>query len=88
MSLKTILILIPLLPLAAAAIALEDAGDSRTIRYLTQFLGGVARSVQDTPLAKAVEELANLQTSGKSMQSQLARVARMVQDRIARVPAI
>ncbi|MBT8411876.1 MAG: response regulator [Octadecabacter sp.] len=74
--------------LAAAAVALEDAGDTRTIRYLTQFLGGVAHSVQDTPLAKAVEELAHLQTSGKSMHSQLARVAGMVQDRIARVPAI
>lgn len=73
--------------LAAAAIALEDAGDARSIRYLTQFLGGVARSVHDTPLAAAVDELAHLQTSGGSMQAQLAHVAGMVQDRIARVPA-
>lgn len=74
--------------LAAAAIALEDAGDSRTIRYLTQFLGGIARSVHDTPLAAAVEELAQLQTSGKAVHTQMARVAALVQDRIARVPAI
>lgn len=74
--------------LAAAAIALEGAGDSRTIRYLTQFLGGVAHSVHDTPLARAVEELAHLQSSGKAVHSQMARVAAMVQDRIARVPAL
>jgi CheY-like chemotaxis protein len=74
--------------LEAAAIVLEDASDQRALRYLTQFLGGVARSVEDKPLAREMETLAKLQTSGEAVQSQVARVAAMVQDRIARTNPI
>lgn len=70
--------------LASAAIALEDSADERTLRYLTQFLGGIARSVDDTNLEKETEALADLQTTGQAVHGQVARVAAMVQDRIAR----
>ncbi len=74
--------------LAVAAFALEDAGDAHAIRYLTQFLGGIARSIQDTKLVAAVDELARLQRSGRALHSQAARVAAMVQTRLAQAPVI
>ena len=74
--------------LEAAAVVLEDATDQRDLRYLTQFLGGVARSVSDIPLEREMDTLAKLQTSGEAAQSQVARVAAMVQDRIARTSPI
>lgn len=74
--------------LTAAAIALEDPSDARSLRYLTQFLGGLARSVDDTTLEHETEALAELQLGGEAIHSQVARVAAMVQDRIARTPAI
>jgi DNA-binding response OmpR family regulator len=74
--------------LAAAAIALEDTSDQRTLRYLTQFLGGLARSVDDTPLSHEMDRLAQLQVNGDAVQSQVARIAAMVKERIARTAAI
>ncbi|SLN43461.1 response regulator [Pseudooctadecabacter jejudonensis] len=74
--------------LAAAAVALEDPTDARTLRYLTQFLGGIARSAGDTPLAQETQTLAQLQTDGSAVGSQVARIAAMVQDRIARTAAL
>ncbi|MCW1951910.1 MAG: response regulator [Octadecabacter sp.] len=74
--------------LEAAAIALEDATDQRALKYLTQFLGGVARSADDTLLEREMDTLAQLQTSGKAVRSQVARVAAMVQDRIERTSPI
>lgn len=74
--------------LETAAIALEHTTDQRALRYLAQFLGGVARSVDDAPLEREMETLANLQTAGVSVQPQVARVAAMVQDRIARTSPI
>ncbi len=74
--------------LAVAAMALEDTSDDRTLRYMTQFLGGLARSVNDTPLEQEMETLASLQSNGVAVQSQVARIAAMVQDRLARTEAI
>jgi two-component system OmpR family response regulator len=74
--------------LAAAAVALEDTTDHHTLRYLTQFLGGVARSVDDTSLSREMDKLAQLQVNGHAVQSQVAHIAAMVQDRIARTAAI
>jgi hypothetical protein len=74
--------------LAAAAIALEDTSDQRTLRYLTQFLGGLARSVNDTPLSREMDRLAQLQVNGDAVQGQVARIAAMVKERIARTAAI
>jgi len=74
--------------LTAAAMALEDPTDARTLRYLAQFLGGIARSAGDTPLENETQTLATLQTEGSAFQSQVARIAAMVHDRIARTAAL
>lgn len=74
--------------LAAAAVALEDPMDQLSLRYLTQFLGGVARSVDDWSLEQETDALADLQTNGKAVHAQVARVAAMVHDRIARTAVI
>ena len=67
---------------------LEDTSDQRTLRYLTQFLGGLARSVNDTPLSREMDRLAQLQVNGDAVQGQVARIAAMVKERIARTAAI
>lgn len=74
--------------LAAAAVALEDANDHRTLRYLTQFLGGLARSVDDSPLEQEMKALAELQSQGGAVHSQVALIAGMVQDRISATASI
>lgn len=74
--------------LAAVAIALEDATNTRTLRYVTQFLGGLARSVDDPNLEKETETLATMQTTGTAVSGQVERLAEMVQDRIARTASI
>ena len=74
--------------LAAAAIALEDPTDQRTLQYLTQFLGGLARSIDDTPLEREMETLAEMQSTGGAVHGQVARIAAMVQDRITQSAAI
>jgi len=74
--------------LTSAAMALEGDSDDRTLRYLTQFLGGIARSVDDTKLERETETLAKLQTTGQAVHTQVARVAAMVQDRISRTAVI
>lgn len=74
--------------LTSAAMALEDTSDGRTLRYLTQFLGGIARSVQDSPLEAETEALADLHARGQAVQGQVARLAAVVQDRIARTDVI
>lgn len=73
---------------AAAAVALEDPTDERAIKYLTQFLSGLARSVDDAPLEQEMETLAEMQATGKAVQGQVARIAAMAQDRIAQVAPI
>ena len=59
-------------------------GDERAgaIDYITQFLGGVARSAGDLPLSDAVAALANTRRTGGSLRPDLARVAAMVQQRL------
>ncbi|MDA9208420.1 response regulator [Octadecabacter sp.] len=74
--------------LAAAAVALEDATSPRSIRYVTQFLGGLARSVDDANLEQEAKTLASLQTTGGAVNGQIERIAAMVQDRISRTAAM
>ena len=74
--------------LAAAAVALEDPSDLRSIEYVTQFLGVLARSVEDSRLEQEMDTLADLQANGVGLQSQVARVAAMVQDRLSRTAQI
>ena len=73
---------------AAAAVALEDACDQRSLRYLTQFLSGLARSVNDNALEREMNELAKLQSKGAGVHTQVARIAGLVQDRLAQTAPI
>ena len=67
-----------------AQIADVLSGDHRepTLDYITQFLGGVARSAGDYPLSDAVDELAASRMSGGPHSSHLARLTAMVQQRL------
>ncbi|EBA05927.1 response regulator [Sagittula stellata] len=68
--------------MAHAADVLDDRDDERSLRYVTQFLTGVARSAGDRALQSAAEDLADARRSGRPMQSSLARVTALVQDRL------
>lgn len=68
--------------MAHAADVLEDRDNERSLRYVTQFLAGVARSAGDGALQKAAEDLADARCNGRPTQSSLARVAALVQDRL------
>ncbi len=74
--------------LATAASFLEDPSDDRAMRYLSQFLGGLARSTDDPQLEEEAHTLALLQANGRATQAQAARIAALVQDRIAQVAQI
>jgi len=74
--------------LTAAAMALAENVDGQTLRYLTQFLGGLARSTDDTTLETETFALAELQAKGVAVKGQVARVAAMVQDRISQTAMI
>ena len=74
--------------LTTAAMVLEDPQDERSLRYLTQFLGGLARSVDDTKLEQETETLADLQLKGTALEPQVARIAAMVHERIAQSATI
>jgi CheY-like chemotaxis protein len=62
-------------------------GDSgaETLGYITQFLGGVARSVADNDLDHAVTALAQKHALGSSTPADLTALGAMVQSRLATV---
>ncbi|CUH74702.1 response regulator [Tropicibacter naphthalenivorans] len=69
--------------MAHAADVLDDKESDRALSYVTQFLTGVARSAGDGVLQKAAEDLAETRRMGRPVQSHLARLAALVQDRLA-----
>ncbi len=62
---------------------LEEVGENENIDYVTQFLGGVARSAQDHDLDKAVRDFASLRTRGGDLNKGVATLSQMVQSRLA-----
>ncbi len=74
--------------LTAAAMALADANNKRTLKYVTQFLGGLARSADDPNLEKETQALAQMDGSSTAVDGQVERIAAMVRDRIARTASI
>ncbi|MFV2035750.1 MAG: response regulator [Halocynthiibacter sp.] len=62
--------------------------DAKTLDYVAQFLSGVARSARDTTLQAAAEALARDRAKGLPVRSDLARLAGLVQDRLAAGRAI
>ncbi len=69
--------------MAHAADVLDDEADDRMLDYVAQFLSGVARSAGDTSLQEAAERLAEARADGRPLQSPLAHVAALVQDRLS-----
>lgn len=67
---------------------LKTPEDEAAIDYVTQFLGGVARSADDTDLHDAVAKIRKLRSSGASIKPGIARLTEMVNDRLAAVGPI
>ena len=67
---------------------LESSADERTIDYVAQFLGGVARSAKDHGLLKATEELAARRDAGEATSSETARIVGLIQQRLTERIAI
>ncbi|MGR3621537.1 response regulator [Pseudophaeobacter sp.] len=74
--------------MAHAADVLNDTQEDNSLDYVAQFLGGVARSAGDAPLAKAAEDLARARQEGRPVTSNAAMIAGMVQERLERRIAI
>ena len=60
----------------------RDAGEN-TLDYVTQFLGGVARSAQDHDMDRAVTCLAQIRNAGRNPDQGVAALCDMVQSRLA-----
>ncbi|MGC8201792.1 response regulator [Aliiroseovarius sp. PTFE2010] len=74
--------------LAHVADILTAGSDDNTLDYVAQFLAGVARSAGDEPLEKAASSLATRRMTGTPYQSDVARIAGLVQDRLGARQAI
>lgn len=71
------------------ATLLSARQDGPTLDYVAQFLHGVARAAHDRPLERAVSELASCIGGGRdSRERQVARLMRLLQDRLDRRAAI
>lgn len=69
--------------LSHVAQVLNNSEDQDVLAYVTQFLGGVARSAQDHDLDVAVRKLAKLHSDGDDPGKEVAALAEMVEARIA-----
>ncbi len=74
--------------LAHVADVLSAEDEGHVIAYLTQFLGGVARSAGDAPLSAAVEAVISSRAAGRPYRPEVARLAALVQARLVSVAAI
>lgn len=74
--------------MAHVADVLEGSEDERTLDYVAQFLGGVARSAQDGALEQAAAALAKRRAKGQSASSETAVLAGLVHDRLTERVAI
>lgn len=67
---------------------LNDHTSEKVVDYVAQFTSGVARSANDTPLLDAALSLAKARAAGRPSQASLARLAGIVQERLAEKVAI
>ncbi|WP_339760769.1 response regulator [uncultured Sulfitobacter sp.] len=74
--------------MAHIADVLDDIGDTVTLDYVAQFLGGVARSACDTALEQAALALAEKRALGQSAETERAAIAGLVQNRLSQRIAI
>jgi DNA-binding NtrC family response regulator len=68
--------------MAHVASILADVSDGKTVDYVTQFLGGVARSARDKPLQRAVAALSKKRASGGTLRPDVAHINKLLQERI------
>ena len=69
--------------LTHVAQVLRGGGADSSIDYVTQFLGGVARSARDDEMDRAVRDLIRSRSTGNSLKSGVAALFRIVETRIA-----
>ncbi len=69
--------------LTHVAEVLSSKATDHSIDYVTQFLGGVARSADDNDLNDAVSRLRALRERGAPVQPGIAQLSEMVQSRLA-----
>jgi CheY-like chemotaxis protein len=69
--------------MAHVADVLEERDDERTLDYVAQFLGGVARSAQDKRLEQAAKALAKMRSEGRPTSSETAVLASLVHERLS-----
>lgn len=74
--------------LAHAAELLCDGSDDKVLDYVAQFVTGIARSAADAPLITAGEALTIARMRGRSCRSDVARLAGLVQERLAGEAAV
>ncbi len=74
--------------LAHFADILAEEYDGAKLDYLAQFVGGVARSAADEQLEHAAQSLASTRSESRPSRSALARLAGLVQERLAERVAI
>ncbi len=74
--------------MAHAADILNEPEHSQDLDYLAQFVGGVARSIGDSPLAAAADGLATARKQGDPGNAAAALMAGLVQDRLQNKVAI
>ncbi|MDO5756764.1 MAG: response regulator [Rhodobacterales bacterium] len=67
---------------------LDAQEGGQVLDYVAQFLGGVARSADDGQLALAADALADARCNGAGLESPVARIANLLQERLARQVAI
>ncbi|GIT89371.1 response regulator [Roseobacter sp. OBYS 0001] len=74
--------------MAHIADVLGGEDNDTAIDYAAQFIGGVARSAQDTGLEQAADALAKARASGASAKIEVSKLANLVQQRLTRKLAI
>lgn len=74
--------------MAHIADVLDDPEDEKTLDYVAQFIGGVARSAQDKGLEQAADALAQARASGLSVNAASSQLMGLVQQRLTRKLAI
>lgn len=62
---------------------LDEHSDDRILKYVAQFTSGVARSASDADLAEAADALADQRRGGAALNSRVAQLAGLVQQRLA-----
>lgn len=70
--------------LAHMADVIDGADDDKTMDYVAQFLGGIARSADDAVMLQAVNALTERRRKGAPTGSEMARLAGLVQQRLER----